>query len=455
MAICTINPANELPIEHYDTLSKATVYEKIEQGYAAFLSWRKKAILERCYLLLQLAQNMNKEEDALSNLMTQEMGKPLTQAKVEIKKCVSLCEYYAEYAASYLAERIIPTSMKYTGVYYEPLGVIFGIMPWNFPVWQVLRFAIPTIAAGNTVLVKPAPITTGTGIFIEQLFLKSGFPENLFQTIVIENDKVPFILGHQSIAGLSFTGSETTGRIVASLAASHLKKAVLELGGNDPYLVFADADIDKAVECIATARLNNAGQVCIAPKRIIVDAAIYSIFLNKMQSYILKYQTQNPLHPETLLGPMARGDLRSHLHDQVMRSVEKGAELLIGGHIPSEVGYYYPATLLTHVVPGMSAFDEELFGPVLSISIANNEQAMIDLANNSRFGLGAAIFTTNVLKGKKIAIQEIESGSCFINAAVASDPRVPFGGIKASGFGRELSKEGIHEFVNIKTVAIQ
>ncbi|WP_131783065.1 NAD-dependent succinate-semialdehyde dehydrogenase [Legionella gresilensis] len=455
MIIQTINPATEDVLQSYTALNEDEMYQVIDQGYAAFEEWRQVPFSKRSLLMTNLINLLQAKKETLSNLITQEMGKPICQSQAEIEKCAWVCQYYAEHAEEFLKPRIVQTEMTKTFVAHEPIGVILAIMPWNFPFWQVFRFAIPTIMAGNAAILKHAPNSIGAGNAIAQLFKEAGFLPNLFQHMILENEVTAKAISHPKIAALSFTGSEKTGRLVASLAAANLKKSVLELGGNDPYLILADADIELAAQNILTSRLNNCGQVCIAAKRIIVEENIHDELVEEILSLLPTYTSGDPKSHSTKLGPMARKDLRDTLHNQVEESIKKGAVLLAGGKIPSGKGYYYPPTLLIDVKPGMPAFDEELFGPVIAISRCKNEEEAISLANKSRYGLAAAIFTRDLERGEVIAKNKINTGVCFVNAFVSSDPRVPFGGVKSSGYGRELSREGILEFVNTKTVSIK
>lgn len=455
MIIRTINPATEDIINEYTIMSEKQISALIDAGHLTYSVWKKTKFSKRKELILNLAGLLRQKKEEFAKLMATEMGKPIANGKAEIEKCAWVCEHYAEYAESYLQERIIQTEMKKTMVCYQPMGIVFGIMPWNFPFWQVFRFAVPTIMAGNTVILKHAPISTGTGNAIAELFLAAGFPEHLFQHFVLDNDLAARVIADNNVAAVTLTGSGKAGSSVAATAANYLKKAVLELGGNDPYLILADADLELAADCIVKSRLNNCGQVCIAAKRIIAVDSIYDELLAKIKTRMADYKMGDPLDEKTNLGPMARKDLRITLHQQVKDSIKLGAKLITGGEIPEGRGFYYPPTLLTQVHSGMPAFDEELFGPVIAIISVEDEALAIQLANQSPYGLGAAVFTQDRARGEHIAQYEIESGVCFVNALVSSDPRVPFGGIKASGYGRELSREGILEFVNTKTIAIQ
>lgn len=455
MVIHTINPATEEKIKEYQTLNSSQIDSLIEAGQVSFKVWRTTSFATRKKLMLVLADLLDKQKQELALIITTEMGKPISSSLSEIEKCALLCRHYAENAETYLQERLIQTEMQKTLVCYEPLGLIFAVMPWNFPFWQVFRFAIPTIMAGNGAILKHASVSLGAGQKIAELFLEAGFPEHLFQNFTIEAEKASQVITHKHVAAVTLTGSGKAGESVAATAGKYLKKSVLELGGSDPYLVLEDADLSLAAKTIIQSRLNNCGQVCIAAKRVIALNSIYEELINEIEKGLKEYKYGDPLKPETILGPMARYDLRETLHAQVLASMQLGAKLRQGGKIPNMKGFYYPATLLIDVKKGMPAFDEELFGPVVAVTSALDEGEAIQLANDSPYGLGAAVFTKDLKRGEDIARFKLEAGSCFVNALVASDPRVPFGGIKQSGFGRELSKEGIHEFVNVKTVSIQ
>ena len=454
MQIHTINPATEEQLASYPLLKIGQVYDLIEAADVSYQTWRRTDFSMRRQLMRSLAILLRQKQGDYAKLMACEMGKPITAGRAEIEKCAWVCEHYADNAELYLTPKLIKTENKKNIINYQPLGVVFAIMPWNFPFWQVFRFAAPTIMAGNVAILKHAPISSGTGNAIAELFLDAGFPAHVFQHFILSNEMAASVIAHEKIIGITFTGSEQAGRIVAATAARYLKKSVLELGGNDPYLVLSDADLAHAAHCIVTSRLNNSGQVCIAAKRIIVVEDVADALIDKIVGLVSKYQMGDPLDPTTTLGPLARKDLRSTLHQQVLKSKAQGAIILLGGELPLRPGYYYPPTILTDVHPGMPAFDDELFGPVLSIIRAQDEEHAIRLANQSRYGLGAAVFTRDLARGERIATQDIEAGSCFVNDLVTSDPRIPFGGIKCSGFGRELSQEGILAFMNIKTISI-
>lgn len=454
MIINTINPTTEDVLNKYSTLSEEQIKTGIDAGHQSFKMWKKTSFSHRKELMLNMASLLRKREREFALLMALEMGKPITAGIAEIEKCALVCEHYAEYAETYLQPRIIPTEMHESMVCYQPLGIIFAIMPWNFPFWQVFRFATPTIMAGNAAILKHAPISTGSGKAIADLFLEAGFPNHLFQQFIVDNEQAARVIADKKIAAITLTGSGRAGAIVAANAAQHLKKAVLELGGSDPYLILDDADLELAADCVVQSRLSNCGQICIAAKRIIATKAIHDELIEKIKLKMAVYAMGDPLDEATNLGPMAREDLRTTLHEQVLTSIALGAELICGGKIPKRKGFYYPPTLLLKVHEGMPAFDEELFGPVLCVIEADDETHAIFLANQSQYGLGAAVFTRDLQRGQRVAIDELEAGACFVNAIVVSDPRLPFGGIKDSGFGRELSQEGILEFVNTKTVVI-
>jgi succinate-semialdehyde dehydrogenase/glutarate-semialdehyde dehydrogenase len=402
-----------------------------------------------------LASILKSKEEELALLMAREMGKVKKEGIAEIEKCVRVCEYYAANAESFLQNELIETEASKAYVSYQPIGTILGVMPWNFPFWQVFRFLAPTLMAGNTAVLKHASNVPGCAIAIEELFREAGFPENVFRTLLIGSKQVEKVIKHKAIKGVSLTGSTPAGKSVASIAGGELKKCVLELGGSDPYLILKDADLEAAATICAKARLLNAGQSCIGAKRFIVVNEVYPQFVEYFTHEMNAAQFGDPFDEESTMGPMAREDLRDELHKQVVESIEKGAEVIIGGEIPNRQGAYYPPTILENVKPGMPAYDEELFGPVASVIRVKDEREAIKVANDTEFGLGAAVFTSNTKRGENIAEMELEAGACFVNDFVKSDPRLPFGGIKTSGFGRELSSHGIKEFMNVKTVVVK
>ena len=450
----TINPATELVLQEYLILNAAEIETAVITAQLAFTAWKKTTFAHRRQLLLNLEKLLYQRKEEYASLIAAEMGKPISAGVLEIEKCAKLCAHYAEHGEYYLSARLIKTEMHKAFVCYQPQGVVLAIMPWNFPFWQILRAAIPAIMAGNVVIVKPAPITIGTSKKITELFLLAGFANGVLQSLVLDNALTLKLIAHKYIRGVTFTGSVETGKIIAMHAGKWLKKSVLELGGNDPYIILADADLDLVADCIVTARLNNCGQVCIAPKRAIVVQSVHDNLVTKIIDKMSDYQMGDPQLATTNLGPMARADLRNKLQKQVLATIKAGAKLVMGGKIPRRLGFYYPPTLLLNVKPAMPAFSEELFGPVISISTAIDEAEAIKLANDSLYGLGGGVFTNNIVHGEQIAKNDIEVGVCFVNGSVHSDPRLPFGGVKHSGFGRELSREGILEFVNVKTIAI-
>jgi len=383
------------------------------------------------------------------------MGKPIAQSRAEVEKCAWVCDYYSENAESFLNDEIIETDASKSFVSYQPLGVILAVMPWNFPFWQVIRFAAPTLMAGNTGLLKHASNVTGSALALEDIFKKAGFPENVFRTLLISSKHVKRVIENPIIQAVSITGSVPAGKAVASSAGSVLKKCVLELGGSDPYVILEDADLESAADLCVTSRLINGGQSCISAKRFIIVETVFNKFEKLYVEKMTLKKMGDPFNELNDIGPQASIPLRDELHDQVLRSVKAGAKLLLGGEIPDGDSAFYPATVLSNVTPGMPAFDEELFGPVAALIKAKDEDDAIKLANQTIFGLGAAVFTKNVKNGERIAKEELNAGNCFVNQFVRSDPRLPFGGVKESGYGRELSPFGIKEFVNIKTVYVK
>jgi len=453
--LTSINPATNKLIKSYDEMTSAVSENIISLSDQAFKSWKETKFIHRSDFMKNAAKVLRKNSDEYAALMTIEMGKPIVQSRAEVEKCAWVCEYYAENAERFLTDEIIKTEAAKSFISYQPLGIVLAIMPWNFPFWQVFRFAAPNLMAGNAGLLKHASNVSGCALAIEDVFRKAGFPENLFRTILVTSKNVKEIISNQKVQAVTITGSVPAGRSVASIAGSLIKKTVLELGGSDPYIVLEDADLEKAAMSCVTSRLINAGQSCIAAKRFIIVESVYDEFEKLYLEIMSKKKMGDPLDENNDLGPQASLQLRDELHDQVLRSVKQGAELILGGTIPEIDGAYYPPTILTKVKPGIAAFDEELFGPVAALIKAKDEDEAIELANNSIFGLGAAVFTKDTERGERIAKERLNAGCCFVNDFVKSDPRLPFGGIKESGYGRELSQIGIKEFVNIKTVYIK
>lgn len=455
MSINTVNPATGNIIHSYTEMSENEVNEIITDVHSAFLRWHTQSFKKRAICMQNMAALLRTRQKPLAILMANEMGKPINQGISEIEKCATVCEHYADNAAKYLKKRLIKTEMSKNYVTYQPLGVLFAIMPWNFPFWQVFRFAAPNLMAGNGALLKHAPISTGTALVIEKLFIEAGFPENIFRTLIIDESMASKVIAHPKVAAVTLTGSPRAGKIVGAEAAKYLKKAVLELGGSDPYIILEDADLEKAATACIASRMNNTGQVCIAAKRIITVGSVQEKLLPLLQEKLAKYIMGNPLDETTHLGPLARKDIRDAVHDQVRKSIARGARLITGGTLPLQPGFFYPPTLLINVKKGMPAYDEEIFGPVIALIHATTEAEAIAIANDTIYGLGAAIFSQNIKRAEKIAVEKIQAGTCTINALVASDARLPFGGIKSSGYGRELSAEGMHSFMNVKTINIK
>lgn len=450
----TMDPSTGKVLNLYKEMSVDRVNAIIDEVASAAPQWQSTSFTNRSSLMKRCAEILRDQAKPLAELMAQEMGKTLKSGLGEIEKCAWGCDYYAENAEIFLASEIVQTGAQKSMITFQPLGVVLAIMPWNFPFWQVFRFAAPTLMAGNVALLKHASNTTGCALAIETLFEQAGFPKNVFRTLIASNELIDDRIAHPKIAAVTLTGSVTAGKIVASIAGAHLKKQVLELGGSDPYLILEDADLEQAVKICVASRLTNAGQSCVAAKRFIVPNSIKSAFEEQFVEKMRSIKMGNPFKDDVDMGPQARYDLRDKLHQQVMTSIEAGAKCLLGGTIPNMDGAYYPPTVLTDVSAGMPAYDEELFGPVAAIISVENEQEAIRIANDTSFGLGAAIFTQNLEKAETIAVQHLQAGMCFVNGLVKSDPRLPFGGIKESGYGRELSAFGIREFVNVKSVVI-
>jgi len=454
MPITSTNPSTGQIIAEYGEMSHCGVIAAIDQAEAAFGEWRRASFANRSAALRRAAERLRLRAGSYARLMALEMGKPVVEGRAEIAKCAWVCEYYADKAEGLLAPEPVELDSGTGLVAFAPLGVVLAVMPWNFPFWQVFRFAAPALMAGNACLLKHASNVPGCGKAIEDIFGEAGLPDGLFTTLLIGGSQVPEVIASPHVRAVTLTGSSAAGRAVAAEAGRRLKKSVLELGGSDPYVVLPDADIEFAARTCVASRLINCGQSCIAAKRFIVVESVLGQFTEAVLSEMRCAQFGDPLDEGTKLGPLARLDLRDELQVQVDGSVAAGAVCLLGGRIPDGPGAFYPPTVLTGVHKGMPAYDEELFGPVAAIVSVRNEKEAIAVANDSAFGLGAAVFTQDPARGRRIAIEELEAGCCFVNAFVRSDPRLPFGGIKESGYGRELSHYGIREFVNIKTVFV-
>lgn len=451
----SINPATGKTVQTYKEMTRDEVAYILDRVQRTFENWRRTSFIERAVLMKKAGELLRARKEEFARLMAVEMGKPVAQGRGEVDKCAWVCDYYADNAQSFLAPEPVATDAGNSFVAFQPLGIVLAVMPWNFPFWQVFRFAAPGLMAGNAGVLKHSSNVCGCALAIEKVFHDAGFPPNLFRTLLIGSSSVAAVIENPHVRAVTLTGSTPAGIAVATTAGAVLKKTVLELGGSDPYLILEDADLDLAVDTCVTSRLLNGGQSCIAAKRFIVMEPVRAEFEKRFVEKMAAKKMGDPLQEGMDLGPQAREDLRNELHKQVVISVERGARLLLGGTIPDMEGAYYAPTVLTDVVPGMPAYDEELFGPVAAIIPVKSEAEAVSVANDTVFGLGAAVFTRDLKRGERIATQELEAGACFVNTFVKSDPRLPFGGIKESGYGRELASFGIREFVNIKTVYIK
>lgn len=455
-SLVSINPANGQEIKRYQAHTPQQVRTALLRAEKAFASWSQCPVKERSQLLQSIAVSIRKHLEPAARLASLEMGKPLVQSRAELEKCAKTFEFYAERGPGFLQDQMVFSEGSRKGyVSYRPLGPVLAIMPWNFPYWQVFRALAPVLMSGNVLLLKHAGNVSACALMIEKIMKDAGMPGHLFQTLLIPSGRVADIIADPIVAAVTFTGSTHAGRTVAATAAAHLKKQVLELGGSDAYIILEDADINRAAKACLEARMINTGQSCVAAKRFIVVKSVRKIFESKVRELIQDYRFGDPFDPANHIGPMARPDLRDELHQQVQNSIAAGAKLLTGGYLPEGPGAFYPPTLLTNVKAGMPAYSEELFGPVAVIIEAKDEADAIRIANSSEFGLGGAVFSKNKRKAEKIARELLNAGSCFVNEAVHSDARLPFGGVKSSGYGRELSSFALHEFVNIKSVVVR
>jgi len=456
MSIAITNPYNGKKIKSYKEMDSKSIREAIDLAHDLHLVWKENHIAYRGNLMLKVGKILLENKEKYAKTMTTEMGKPLSEAISEVEKCAWVCRYYAESARGFLKRKTIRTEAHKSFVSYEPLGVVLAVMPWNYPFWQVFRFAVPTLMAGNAGLLKHASNVPGSALAIQEIFEEAGLPAGLFKTLLVSSKAIKNIIKNPKVQAVTLTGSGSAGSAVASTAGKHIKKSVLELGGSDAYVILEDADLDEAAKACVTSRMINSGQSCIGAKRFIVVEEIYDTFLKKFKALMKAKKMGDPMKNTTDIGPMARFDLRDELHEQVQKSIQKGAKAIMGGKIPgNRKGAFYPATILVNVKKGMPAYDDELFGPVASIIKVKDQDEAIAVANDNKFGLGAAVFTRDIKNGEYIATRKLEAGACFVNTYVRSDPRLPFGGIKESGYGRELSKDGILEFVNTKTVYIK
>lgn len=442
------NPYDGTHIAGYFSLTSEELNQKLKDSSQAFKHWRKTPLSERTRLLKKVGQILRGNVDEYAKVITSEMGKPITESRAEIEKCAWVCEYYAEHAEEFLAPEQIETDATKSFVRHDPIGTVFAVMPWNFPFWQVFRFAAPTLTSGNTGLLKHASNVFGCAEKIEEVFLKAGYPKAVFQNLIFHHDETETVISHDVVQAITLTGSEKAGSAVAQLAGKYIKKSLLELGGSNSFIVLEDADVDQAVETAIKARMMNSGQSCIAAKRFIILDSVYEEFVSKFIEAASKLKAGDPILEETQVGPLARKDLAEELQKQVQESIQKGAELLLGG---KQKECFHEPTVLGNVTEGMPAFDEETFGPLAAMVKAKSIDHAFELSEKSRFGLGVSVFTKNAEKVLEYA-DKVSDGALFINELVKSDPRLPFGGTKISGYGRELSKDGMMEFINRKVV---
>ncbi len=454
MAYQSINPANGELLASFDTWDDVTLWREVEAVGDANALWSATPLSERCDLMQGAAQQLRQDKAALAAMVTREMGKLLSEAEAEVEKCALGCEFYANHGIQFLQDEVIETDAGKSFACYQPIGTVLAVMPWNFPLWQVFRFAAPALVAGNTGVLKHASNVPQCALAIEEVFKKAGFPANVFRTLMISAKQVQSVVEHPVIKAVTLTGSEPAGRQVASQAGANLKKSVLELGGSDPFVVLDDADLEHTVKNAVISRFMNAGQSCIAAKRFIVVNSIADEFLQQFKTAAEALKTGDPMDTATTLAPLARGDLRDELHQQVTDSIAAGARIVTGCEPVAGPGAFYQPSILADIKPGMRAYEEEFFGPVALVIVAEDESDALRIANDSRFGLGGSVWTRDTQRGEAFA-RKVQAGSVFVNGFVKSDPRLPFGGIKASGYGRELSHHGMHEFVNVKTVWIR
>jgi succinate-semialdehyde dehydrogenase len=445
------NPTSGEIIATYPLQSAAELETALQQSASAFAQWRNTEMAQRVKVLRQLGEQLRQRQDQLATLATLEMGKPIAQARAEVLKCASLCDWYAEHGPAMLADQPTLVENQQAWQSFRPLGVILAVMPWNFPYWQVLRGAVSMLLAGNTYLLKHAPSVMGCARLMQELFAATDLPRGAFNVINVDNDGVSAAIKDQRVAAIAVTGSVRAGGAIAAQAGAVLKKTVLELGGADPFIVLADADLDAAVASAVTGRYQNSGQVCMAAKRFIIEESIAEAFEARFSAAVQALKVGDPLQEETYIGPMARYDLRDELDHQVQETLQQGARLVLGGHKIEGVGNYYAPTILADVTPAMTAFRQEIFGPVAAITVARDAQHALQLANDSEFGLSATVWSGNEALAQELA-EQLETGAVFINGNGASDPRVAIGGVKKSGYGRELSSFGVHEFCNIQTM---
>lgn len=454
MALESINPATGELLETFAEWPPDLTRTTIARAHAAWLLWRQTGFPERSPLMHRAAQVLRENREEYARIMALEMGKPIVDGRAEVEKCAWCCDFYADHAARFLADEPAESDGSRAFVAFQPIGVVLAVMPWNFPFWQVFRFAAPALMAGNTGVLKHSSNVPRSALAIEEVFVRAGFPADVFRTLMIGSGQVEAVIEHELVKAVTLTGSDIAGRKVAAAAGRMLKKTVMELGGSDPFIVLADANLAETATVAAKARCINSGQSCIAAKRFIVVEGIYAAFLERFTAAMAALVVGDPLAEATQVGPQAREDLMFELHAQVEKSVAQGARLVLGGRPLERPGYFYPPTILTELQPGMPAYDEELFGPVASVIRVADEEEAIAVANATPFGLGGSVWTADSARGEALA-RRVEAGAVFVNGIVKSDPRLPFGGVKISGYGRELSHYGIKEFVNIQTIWVK
>lgn len=451
----TVNPSTGESLKEYDLMTESEMKEGIKSCHEAFLKWKTKPAEERAEIIKNIGKKLTEHKDELVQIMTREMGKLLEQGEQEVDLCAGICDYTAKNGPENLKDEKRELPEGGTGyITYSPIGVIYGIQPWNFPCYQVVRYSIANLMAGNGVLLKHAENVTGSALLLEKIYREAGLPEHLFKVLLISHDQSNNVIKNEYVRGVTLTGSPDAGKVIAEKAGAQLKKTVLELGSNDAYIVLADADIDHAVKTCVQGRVYNNGETCVAAKRFIVVDEVYDEFKKAFVEQMSQIKAGDPTKSDSDIGPMARKDLREQLHEQVEKSVEKGAKILCGGKMPEGDGFYYPATVLDNLKPGMPAYDDELFGPVASLIKAKDADDAMKIANSSRFGLGGGIFSKDEKKAQELAKYHFDTGMVFINSFGLAKPNMPFGGVKDSGYGREHGGFGLHEFVNTKAVML-
>ena len=451
--IASTNPATGEVVARFDVFDESRIDEALTRASAAQRTWRQRPLRERASLMTAVATLLRARKARYAAVVTLEMGKPIAEAEAEVEKCALCCDYYADNAAQFVGDEMVPAAGSAHRVVFDPLGLVLAIMPWNYPLWQVMRFAAPAVVAGNGAVLKHANNVPQCALLLEEVFRDAGAPEGLFTTLLVDSSRVKALIEDPRIVAVTLTGSTPVGKLVAAQAGAVLKKQVLELGGSDPFIVLADADIEAAAKVAVKARFQNAGQSCICAKRFIVEHSVADRFVEALHAHVTRLKVGDPMKRTTDMGPMARPDLRTELHRQVQRTLGQGGSLLTGGRSPDSPGAFYAPTLIDHVTPAMAIGAEETFGPVAAVMRVGGPAEAIALANATEFGLGAALWTSDLDRAERL-VREIDAGAVFVNGLVASDPRLPFGGLKQSGYGRELGSYGIREFTNIKTVYV-